>query len=386
MEPEHLQAFYPAASPDPLTLEVSKELLPLLNPDSSGSVPQRIPKIRQELCSELGFVLPGLRLKDNLALPAHRYRFRIRETAVDQGEIFPEFIFAAGPEETLQTLDGIPAREPAFGIEGRWISDDRKSQAEANGCMMLDSSTILLTHLKEVARLYAHELWGLQETRNYLDSQAKIAGAAISELTPALLSLSQIKRILKLLLEEQVPIRRGDVILESLAEDAKEFPNMSDLCERVRISLGEEICAPFLSQEEVIRVIALDDDLQEALAGHLQEGSQEKFLSLPREALAGFIGNVRRTVAECCGIPPLLLCIPSLRRPLRELLLRFIPRLTITTVREIPAKAIIQVVLRVPHDLALEPVKSGNDSTLSLIMEQNHRLLLQNAEFLASTP
>ncbi len=322
---------------DVLELEVGYGLLHLVDPAQGGDLLDRIRSIRRQTALEMGIVVPPIRVRDNLQLRPSEYLVRIKGVEVARGELREGFCLAMGGEGIVEPLEGIPTKEPAFGVDALWIPEARRQDAQVRGYTVVDLRTVVATHLAEIVRKNAHELVGRQETQNLVDVLRSQAPAVVEELVPGLLSLGGVQKVLQNLLREQVSVRDLRTILEALADHAPRTQDPEILTEYARAALGRAISTPYLDGEGRLRVIVLDHRLEDTLAEAVTRTDRGSFLSLePRTAqtVLGALGEAAEEVSRTHRTP-VVLTPPAIRLPLRKLTERSLPGLVVLSHDEV---------------------------------------------------
>ncbi len=197
----------PRSGVDALELAIGFGLVPLVEGGAGGSLLRRVSLVRQQIATELGVVIPPVRIHDDLGMESHEYVVKIRGSEVTRGRIMPGHLLAMDPGDAAGTLHGIPTREPAFGLEAVWIHDSARSEAESLGYTVVDPESVIVTHLTETIRSHAAELLSRQDVRTLLDRLKETNAAVVEEVVPETLSLGEIQRVLQSLLAEGVAIR-----------------------------------------------------------------------------------------------------------------------------------------------------------------------------------
>ncbi|HUX87365.1 MAG TPA: flagellar biosynthesis protein FlhA, partial [Chloroflexota bacterium] len=345
---------------DPIELELGFGLVSLVetttNSQSGTAAPgartngsadllQRVAGVRRQFATELGIVLPTIRVRDNLQLPPNAYAIRVRGGEVGRGEAWIDRFLALGPAETVGTLKGIPAKDPAFGLPAVWLTPEDKENAEMRGFTVVDPASVIVTHLTEVIRTYAPELLSRQDVQNLLDLVKTDNPALVGELVPDLLSLGEVQRVLQNLLREHVPIRNLLVILETLSDHARATRDPSQLTEFVRHALGRSVVAMLADEENRLTVLTLAPRWQQQLAGSIQGSDGGPILALEPNVTQSLLQELARgaELAATQQIQPVLLVPGRLRLPLRRLTERHLPNLTILAYEEVPPQTIIQM-------------------------------------------
>lgn len=339
---------------DPVELELGFGLVPMAMEQEGGKLLARITNLRRKLAEELGLLVPPIRVRDNLLLPPNRYVVKVRGAKVAEGDCHPHKLLAIG-SPNLPPLDGIATKDPAFGLPASWIDADKKRDAERLGYTVVDAETVIITHLSEVLKAHAPDIMSRQEVQALLDQVRQTHPAVVEEVTPQLLSRGEIHQVLCNLLSEGVPIKDMVAILEALADAARLSKDLDFLTERVRRRLARVICQPFLTPDGALPAIVLDPALEQHLSGSVQETDSGRVLvpdpSLWQQLLEQLAKAAERVTAE--GWQPVLVCGMRLRLPLRKLIARFFPRLTVISYEEVnAAKVALQTKAVVGGDLA----------------------------------
>ncbi|WP_324667566.1 flagellar biosynthesis protein FlhA [Geochorda subterranea] len=318
---------------DPVELEIGYSLIPLVDQAHGAELLDRITMVRRQVALELGLVVPPIRIRDNVQLKPNVYVIKLRGVEVGRGELMPHHLLAMDAGEGLERLSGVRTREPAFGLPAVWIAQEQREQAELLGCTVVDAPSVLATHLSELLHRHAAELLGRQETRQLLDHVKTTHSAVVEELIPELLTVGEVQKVLQNLLQEGVPIRDLVTILEALADAARESRDPDTLTERVRMALARHISRLYGDDDGVIPVITLSPGLErklEELAASPAAPLEPDFVSrLVRE-----LGRLQEAAAAR-GRRAVVLCSPSVRRYLRRLIERSLPRLPVISFAEV---------------------------------------------------
>jgi len=331
---------------DDISLEVGYSLVPLVDVPQGGQLLQRVRALRSNLALQLGFVVPPVHITDNLRLKPREYLVSLRGVEVARWEMHEGDLLAISSEVAPPALPGTPTREPAFGVSAVWIPAGLQEQALASGYAVVDQSSVLATHLAELIKQHAYELLTRQETKRLLDRLADSQPKLIEELTPKVLSLGEVQKVLQQLLREQVSIRDLPTILEALLDTAVITKHPVLLVEAVRQALGRALVRPLLSEEGELRVVTLDPAIEEELGrafsaqvpATVAAGLQPSFL---RRILEG----LRRLAGEQVAIvSPVLLCATPARFHLKRLLEPFLPKAVVLSPGEIPPVVRVQAV------------------------------------------
>ena len=331
---------------DELSLEVGYGLVPLVDQQQGGQLLARVKALRQNLAQQLGFIVPPVHITDNPRLKPREYIIALRGIEIARWEMFQDQLMAISSEGSPRPLPGTPTKEPAFGVAAVWIPPALQNQALASGYAVVDQTSVLATHLAEVVKQHAHELLTRQEVKRLLDRLAESHPKLVEELVPKILSLGEAQKVLQQLLREQVSIRDLPAILETLLDVAPTTKNPVTLVESVRQSLGRALVRPLLSESGGLRVVTLDNALEEELGrafttpppGAGAAAIQPPFARRILEGLRRLAGE-QVTVAS-----PVVLCSTPARYHLKRLLEPFLPKLVVLSPLEVPPVVEVQSV------------------------------------------
>ena len=322
---------------DPLELSIGFGLVPLVDQQAGGSLLARVSAIRRQIASELGMVIPPVRIHDEIGLDSHEYVIRVRGAEVARGRTMAGHQLAMDPGDAVGQLPGVQTTEPAFGLPAVWIADAQRAEAEALGYTVVDPESVIVTHLTEAIRAEAAELLTRQETRQLLDQLKEHNAAVVDEVVPDVLSLGEIQRVLQALLREGVSIRDLGVIVEAIGDKARLTRDPALLAEYARQALGRQITAPFLGPDRKLRGIALDPMIEQEVSESITATSDGEFLAMEpsrAQALVTLLRD-RADTAATLGARPVLLCSARVRRHLRRLAEQSIPHLAVCSYNEI---------------------------------------------------
>ncbi len=336
---EHLSEFLET---DRACIEIGSRLLGMVDPPRGLSLLQRIGTLRRDLAKRSGMWIPLVRVRDNAMLEPQDYRILIGGQEVARGTLQPDRVLAISPDGTPLPLMGLDTKDPAFGLPSKWISENDRSQAELLGSTVVDAPSVLITHLREIFKRHASELLGREDVTKLIDQAKATSAAVVDELIPNLLSMGTVHRVLTALLEERVPITNLTRILEALAHHAPTTKDPIELADRVRGYLPRAICEPFLDAEHRIHAIVFDPHLELELRRSLQE--KDKRLAIPPDALEALIVRLAAALREASQqqVEVALLVDSSIRRPIRHLLSRGLPDLSIIAFTEVPNDVMLE--------------------------------------------
>jgi flagellar biosynthesis protein FlhA len=337
--------WHDVAQVDRLGLEVGYRLVPLVDKHQDGELLRRIRGIRKKIAQDLGFLVPAVHIRDNLQLKPNAYRVTLKGVAVAEGEAVAGKYLAINPGRVLGTLSGQAATDPAYGLPAVWIDANQRDQAQTYGYTVVDAGTVVATHLTKIINENAPELLAREETQQLLDHVAKQYPKLVEDLTPKLLPVATVQKILQNLLEEQVHIRDMRSILETLAEHVGRTQDADELTAAARTALGRAIIHETFGGAQELQVMALEPNLEhilmQALASRgdtgvgLEPGLAER---LVRETVQA----VERQ--ESAGLPAVLLSPPAIRPVLARFLRRSAPGLKVLSHAEVPDGKTIRIV------------------------------------------
>ncbi len=328
-----------------LELEVGYELVPLIDSSSGGELINRIRGLRRQFALDLGFIVPSINIKDNLRLEPTQYRFMLKGVPIAKATVMPNHFLAIDYSNSETKINGIPTKEPAFGLDALWIAAADKDRAIRAGYEIIDPTTVITTHLTEVIKNYAGEILGRQETQILLDNLAKQYPKLVEEVVPATLPLGTVQQVLSGLLSEGVSIKDLRTIMETLADYGVTIKTSDRLIEYVRLSLARSITAKYLLDDRVLPLASINPVLEKTLNDALQINEQGAYLALEPSIGQRFIQNLRalKEKFKQQGLTPILLCSARLRSPLYALVQAYMPDFRIISHQELIANSTIQV-------------------------------------------
>jgi len=335
---------------DPLQIELGYGLVPLADPRKGGDLLERITGVRRNFATEMGVVIPPIRLRDNLQLGTHEYRFVLKGNPVAQGQLMPGHWLAMNASNSKVTLKGIPTVEPVFQLPATWVPEAERKTAEAAGYTVVDAASVLITHLSETLRRHCHELLGRQEVQQLLDHLKQTHPALVNELVPAQLSLGQVQRILQNLLAEGISIRNLAGILEKVSDYAAVTKNPDELSEYARRALGPQLVRPYQTEQGTLRVITLDPRLEQQLAQGVRQTPTEIALVVEPRLARHLVERLTKYIQQmlAAGHPPVVLCAPQLRLAFRRFFQQTFCDLAVLSYAEIPPRVQVQSAAVIP--------------------------------------
>ena len=340
-EPENVLNLFQV---DPLEIEIGYNLIPMVDEEQGGDILARLAAVRKQCATEMGIYVRPIRIRDNLQLEPNSYRFKIRGIEITGGELMPNHYLAMNPYDDEAEIEGLQTREPTFGLPAWWISEDNKEKAEMECYTVVDSGTVLITHLTEFIKSHAHEILSRQDVQDLLNVVRENNEALVNELVPDLLLTGDIQKVLQSLLKEKVPIRDVETILEALADAARLSKDIDFLIQSSRLALVRSISKQY-AKEGKINVITLDPYLETQLAESIQNTPQGGYPAISPEltrSLFEQLGKMEEKF-QLLGEPLIILCSSRIRLPFRRLIERFKPHLVVLGINELTPDLEVEV-------------------------------------------
>ncbi len=331
---------------DVLALEVGYRLIPLVDRAQDGELLKRIKGIRKKFAQEIGFLPPSVHIRDNLELKPNSYRILVNGVVMGEGEAVPGMFLAINPGNATSSLAGAVTKDPAFGLPAVWIESGMRGQAQIGGHTVVDTSTVVATHLNTLMQRHASMLLGRQEVQSLIDHFGKTAGKLIEETVPKIVSVPVLQKVLQHLLDEGVPVRDLRSIIEAVAENAGRTQDPGELCTRVRCVLGASIVQTLFGSTAELPVMVLEPELEKIVHQAMGTGAGGgSGLGLEPGLADSLLRDTQNATRrnEALGQPPVLLAPDSLRWPLARLLRRSLPQLRVLAHGEIPDNRSIRV-------------------------------------------
>jgi flagellar biosynthesis protein FlhA len=324
---------------DPIELEVGYALIPLIDESQGGDLLERISLLRKQAAQELGILVPPIRIRDDIRLPANEYVVKVRGAEIARAEVLPRFLMALDTGAVLAAIDGMDTMDPSFGMPAKWITAPARIEAEAAGWVVVEPSTVVATHLMESLKGHAAELLGRQDVQEMVDALRKTHPALVEELVPARLSLGILHRVLQRLLRERVPIRDLVTILEALGDGVDTVRDPEQLAELARRALGNTIARLFLDPTGSVRGITIGPRLEQSLSGLFgPRGQTQGSALLNPDALANLLRDLNALAQQHAidGRPLPLITPPTLRTSVRRLIEPVLPSVPVISLAELP--------------------------------------------------
>jgi flagellar biosynthesis protein FlhA len=322
---------------DPMEIELGVGLVKLADPARSGELLARITGVRQQVASDVGIVMPKVRIRDNMALDSTAYQIKISDMPVALGTLMPNMLLAMDSGVTTGTVPGIETREPAFNTPARWIEPGERDRAELLGYTIIEPVSVLATHVMETVRRHADELLTRDTTKHLIEELKKTSPAVVEELIPGVMKLPEVQQVLQLLLREQVPIRQLSVVLESLGDYAPRTKDPILLAEYARHRLARVICGRYRDKEHRLYCVTLDPGLEDRIRAGIEHTERGLTIRLSPTVIEQICGALSRELEKLtrAGHTPLVLVSPQIRVGLKKLTEPRMPRLVVLSYNEI---------------------------------------------------
>ena len=331
---------------DLIRLEIGYGLLPLINEDSNRKLTDQIKALRRALATELGFVMPSIRIQDNMQLEANEYNIYIKEVKSGKGELRPTQLLVMDPRGEQINLPGEDTTEPTFGLKAMWVDPSYREEAMFRGYTVVDPATVVTTHITELVKENMPELLSYAETQKLLDELDKEHQKLVKDLIPSKISLAAVQRVLKNLLQERVSIRDLPTILEGISEAVTSTHSLMLITEHVRARLSRQLSNAYANEFGVISLVPLSAEWEQNFAQAIIGEGDDKQLAMAPSQLQAFISKVRMVMEDLAakGESPVLLTSPNIRPFVRSIIERFRPLSVVMSQNEIHPKAKIKTV------------------------------------------
>jgi flagellar biosynthesis protein FlhA len=322
---------------DQMELEIGYGLISLVDVNQGGDLLERITMLRRQCATEIGVIVPPIRIRDNIQLKANQYTVKIKGIEVGNGELMTGCFLAMDPGGTSQRIQGIPTVEPAFGLPAIWITQSQKEAADIAGYTVVELPAVIATHLTEIIRAHAGEILTRQDVKALIDNVKASNATVVEELVPGIMGIGEIQRVLINLLNEKVSVRDLGTILEAMANAAKVSKHEAYVTEQCRQALSRQICKGYRDGNGVIHVISLEPKLEQMLEASVQNTERGPRLVIRPELVGRMVGRLSALVEKMVAgnLQPVLLCSPGIRYQLRKILEGSFPNLAVLSYSEI---------------------------------------------------
>lgn len=331
---------------EPISIEIGYALISMTDDSLDNSLMKQIISIRKQCAHELGVLLTPIRIRDNLQLGPNDYCIKIKGNEVARGEIYPNKFMIINPEKEQIKLDGIPAKEPAFGLEALWIDEHDREVADIHGATIVEPVTVIATHLKEVIYNNTAELLGRQEVKHLLEGIKDKYNVVIDELIPEIMRLGEVQKVLQNLLKEQIPINDLVTILETLADYGTATKDVEILTEHVRQSLKRTIVKQYLGEDGILRVVTLHPEVEELVSKSTQKTTSGSVPVLKPDLITHLFDSINQVNQNLItqNIQYVILASPNTRLTFRKLISYNFPELAVLSLNEVPNEVEIETV------------------------------------------
>lgn len=330
---------------DPIELEFGYGIIPIADTNQGGDLLDRVVMIRRQCALELGLIVPVVRLRDNIQLAPNEYVIKIKGNEVARGEVMPDYLLAMNYEDAKEEIEGIPTKEPAFGMPAKWIPKKMRDRAELLGITVVDTPSVISTHLTEVVKRYGHELLGRQETQAIIENLRETHPSLIDEVVPKLVSVGELQKVLANLLREGIPIRDMVTIVETCGDYAPVTKDTDILTRYVRQNLKRTISRRFFPDGRAA-VITLSPELEQIISESVYQTESGSYLSLEPDKIRAIIGNLSEELNRLMmqGIQPAVLTSPTVRDYFRGIIEQTFPDIVVLNYNELDQSLQIQSV------------------------------------------
>lgn len=334
---------YPYLEVETIEMEFGYSLIPLVDESQGGTFVDKVVIFRKQFAMDTGLVIPSVRMRDNIQLGNNAYVIKIRGEEVARGGLLAGNLLIMNPSADTFDIDGVDTTEPAFGLQARWITPDKRGEAEMKGYTVIEPAAVMMTHLSEIIRRHAWELLGRKEVNTLLDTVKKNNASLVEELIPNKLTVGELQKVLQNLLREYVPIRDMVGILETLADHAPKLKDPDLLAEFVRQGLRRTISHKVAPQGE-LQVITVDPQLEQTINQSVRQTDNGPYLAMDPDKAQALVDNLAALAEKCgnAGIEPVVLVAPQTRLYLKRLTEQALPDLTVISYNELEPNVKVQ--------------------------------------------
>jgi len=322
---------------DPMEMTIGLGLLSLADPSRGGDLMERIAGVRNAIASDIGILLPKVRVRDEMNLGDFEYEIRIAGNPIGRAMVYPNKFLAIDSGATTGVIDGEPTRDPTFGQPAVWIDAQRREQAAIYGYTTVQAGAVLATHLQEVVRRHSDELLTRDATKHLIDELKKVSPTVVDELIPSVLKLSEVQQVLQMLLREDVPIRQLSIILETLGDYATRTKDPVWLVEYVRHRLARTISTRYRDSYKRLHVVAIDPAMEDRIAAGIEHSDRGLFVRMSPQAVELTCEKIDQGIKKLviAGHMPIVIVSPRIRPGLRQITASSMPRLRVLSYNEI---------------------------------------------------
>ncbi|MDO8288604.1 MAG: flagellar biosynthesis protein FlhA [Parvibaculum sp.] len=331
---------------DELRLEIGYALLPLINGKEHQKLTDQIKALRRQMASDMGFVMPSVRILDNVQLEANAYAIRVKEVEAGRGEVYVNQLLVMDPTGSQIELPGLHTTEPAFGLPATWIDENLREEASFRGYTVVDPPTVLTTHLTEIIRDNMADLLSYAEVQKLINELGTEHKKLVEDIVPTQITITGIQRVLQTLLTERISIRDLPTIMEGIAEAVGHTQSLNMITEHVRARLSRQICASHVDQNNALPLVTLSPRWEQSFAESIVGQGEDRQLAMQPSKLQEFIASMRDTYEEAgrAGESPVLLTSPGVRPFVRSIVERFRPQTFVMSQSEIHPRARLRTI------------------------------------------
>lgn len=342
---------YKLLNVEPIEMEFGYSLIPLADENAGGTLIERVVIFRKQFAMDMGMVFPSVRMTDNQHINPNQYVIKIKGEVVAQAEILMDHYLALDSGSVTREVDGIDTVEPAFNIPAKWISEQNKLRAEIAGYTLIDPTSVIITHLSEIIKNYAHELLSRQDVKTMLDKLKQTNATIVEDIVPSIVTPAYLQKVLCMLLKESVPIRDLQTILETIADNQHNMKDVDITTEYVRQALKRTITRRF-SDGGQIRVLTLDTETENKIVASVKKSEQGSYLAMDPQTIQQLIASLNEQINKVKDVVPMpiVLTSPIVRIYFKKLIDQFIPNVTVLSFSEIDNSVQIQAVGNIAID------------------------------------
>lgn len=340
------EAVLPLLNVDPIEIEVGYGLTRLADPRVGGDLPERVTSTRRQIATDMGFVLPTVRIRDSVHLQQNEYLLRIRGEEIARAQCQPDMFLAVNSGAAIAGIPGLPAKDPVFDLDALWIEPSVREMAERSGYTVIEPTAVISTHLAEMVKTHAAEILSRQDVQTLIDNAKSVNATVVNELVGTVLQIGDIQKVLQHLLRERIPIRDMVTILETMADFGVRVKDPDQLGELVRSAISRTITRQYVDVDNKLACITLEPLLERLLAENLTMTNLGSTLALDPNTQNEFLRQVREQFdhATSMGQQPVLLSGTNLRLPLRRLFERHIPNVNVLAYNEVSSQAEVEFI------------------------------------------
>jgi flagellar biosynthesis protein FlhA len=322
---------------DRLELVIGYGLISMIDPSEGGDFLERVNGIRRQLATDLGLVVPRIRIRDDVRLKPYEYEFKLKGARITKGEVYPGQFLAIGDTDRLGEIEGADTTDPAFGLPAKWVDAEGRDRAHGLGITVVEAAVALGTHLSEIIRAYAGEILSRQDVKNTLEDIKRDNPAVVEESVPQVVSLGTVHRVMQNLLKEHVPVNDVISILETLGDYGQHTKDVDVLTEYVRGALQRSICNTCEDENGVIYAATLAPRVEQVIAESVKATKSGITAVLPPDIAQNIIAAVEKVTRSMAAGShrPIIICSPNVRLPVRRLIEHVLPRVTVISFGEI---------------------------------------------------